>query len=447
MSIAIGVLFNVNFGSSDLLLYKPLSLSPSLTHTHIFGSSDYLHCEFMLNVLAQEASDFGFALGTAFETRDDDLLHNSSKRRKKNSSKDRRGQSSEVQGIQKEGEGEKNGGIETIMYIDPVEFDFSEIMEEKHEQKKKSKKKKADRPILMWEVLEQENERWIAENLEKDMDLINQNEMVAETVEPSDDLIIPLLRYQKEWLAWALKQEESAIRGGILADEMGMGKTLQAIALVLFKRNILRGICGHQLPTSSASSPQELPAIKGTLVICPLVAVMQWVGEIERFTSKGSTKVLVYHGSNRAKNHYQFCEYDFVITTYSIVEAEYRKYVMPPKDRCQYCGKLFYENKLKIHLKYMCGPGAVRTDKQSKQQRKEPKPKKVSDPEITTRNTIFKDGKKHDSGDKLIENDCSTNNSAVLGRPSSTGKSILHSVMWERIILDEVCVKIFVFFL
>ncbi|KAD4179086.1 hypothetical protein E3N88_27677 [Mikania micrantha] len=31
------------------------------------------------------------------------------------------------------------------------------------------------------------------------------------------------LRYQKEWLAWGFKQEESATRGGILADAMGMG--------------------------------------------------------------------------------------------------------------------------------------------------------------------------------------------------------------------------------
>ncbi|KAL0354099.1 UNVERIFIED_CONTAM: ATP-dependent helicase rhp16 [Sesamum angustifolium] len=257
----------------------------------------------------------------------------------------------------------------------------------------------------MWEVLEQENERWVAENLELDMDLINQNEMVAETVEPSDDLLIPLLRYQKEWLAWSLKQEESAVRGGILADEMGMGKTLQAIALVLLKRSISRGI-GHQLPPSSASFSKDLPAIKGTLVICPLVAVMQWVSEIDRFTSKGSIKVLVYHGANRAKNLYQFSEYDFVITTYSIVEAEYRKYVMPPKEKCQYCGKLFYDRKLKIHLKYICGPGAVKTAKQSKQQRKEQKPKKISDFEVST-STGRNEGKKHDSGNKEMENDYS----------------------------------------
>ncbi|KAK6157292.1 hypothetical protein DH2020_011540 [Rehmannia glutinosa] len=397
--------------------------------------------EDLLNVLedntGEEALDLNFALDTAFEISDDDLLHNVPKRRKRSSWRNGEGQGHNVQDKQEgDRQTDMNGDIETQVFADPVEFDLSGVVEEKREKKRKNKKKREDKPILMWEVLEQENERWVAENLELDMDLTNQNEMVTEIVEPSDDLIIPLLRYQKEWLAWALKQEESSVRGGILADEMGMGKTLQAIALVLLKRNISREICGHQLPTSSATFSKELPAIKGTLVICPLVAVMQWVSEIERFTSKGSTKVLVYHGANRAKNLYQFAEYDFVITTYSIVEAEYRKYVMPPKEKCQYCGKLFYDRKLKIHLRYMCGPGAVRTAKQAKQQRKEPKSKKMSDFEVT-KNAGCSKGKKHGSGEKELENDCPIENSAVDGRVSSAGKSILHSVTWERIILDE----------
>ncbi|KAH0674563.1 hypothetical protein KY284_025650 [Solanum tuberosum] len=139
------------------------------------------------------------------------------------------------------------------------------------------------------------------------------------------DLIIPLLRYQKEWLAWALKQEESIARGGILADDMGMGKTVQAIALVLAKREIGKAISDSCL---LSPAPYIFPAVKGTLVICRVVSVIEWVNEIDRFTTKGSNTILVYHGANREKNIGRFAEYDIVIITYSTVETEYRKNIM-----------------------------------------------------------------------------------------------------------------------
>lgn len=46
-------------------------------------------------------------------------------------------------------------------------------------------------------------------------------------MEQPEEIVVPLLPYQKEFLAWAVSQEQSSVRGGILADEMGMGKTLQ----------------------------------------------------------------------------------------------------------------------------------------------------------------------------------------------------------------------------
>ncbi|KAH0755045.1 hypothetical protein KY290_025315 [Solanum tuberosum] len=86
---------------------------------------------------------------------------------------------------------------------------------------------------------------------------------MTETAEQPFDLIIPLLRYQNEWLAWALKQEESIARGSILAGDMGMGKTVQAIALVLAKREIGQAISDSGL---LSPAPYILPAVKGTLI-------------------------------------------------------------------------------------------------------------------------------------------------------------------------------------
>ncbi|MCD7445854.1 hypothetical protein HAX54_015578 [Datura stramonium] len=330
-----------------------------------------------------------------------------------------------------------------------VDAGYLLLMGRIEDRKKIRDKNKKKRPTLMWEIWEEENDRWMAENYTNDLDFNSQNELVTETAEAPSDLIMPLLRYQKEWLAWALKQEESTARGGILADEMGMGKTVQAIALVLAKRELGQAISDSSLLSPAPCTSQELPAVNGTLVICPVVAVIQWVSEIDRFTTKGSNKILVYHGANREKNIDKFAEYDFVITTYSTVEAEYRKNVMPPKQKCQWCGKSFYEQKLSIHQKYFCGPDAVKTAKQSKQQSKKSNPggqtsklkkdsikgkaKTNSDSEIDTGKRGRGKGIKHKS-----ETDVgSIDDSASVGQDMSMRKSILHSVKWNRIILDE----------
>ncbi|KAK7261116.1 hypothetical protein RIF29_27420 [Crotalaria pallida] len=194
---------------------------------------------------------------------------------------------------------------------------------EKKENAKKGSKK--DSPKLPWQVWEEEHKRWINENTLEDVKLDDQSDIMNGTAEASSDLTMPLRRYQKEWLFWALKQENSEFRGGILADEMGMGKTIQSIALVLAKRELHQMSCEPDESIPSPGSSKVVPVIKGTLVICPLAAVTTWVNEIGKFTSKGSTKVLVYHGSKRRKSVGQFSDYDFVITTYPTLGTEFKK--------------------------------------------------------------------------------------------------------------------------
>ena len=287
--------------------------------------------------------------------------------------------------------------------------------------KRKSTRVMREKGTLLWEIWEEEDQKWIDQHMTEDVDLNQQNTLIAETAEPPHDLIMPLLRYQKEFLAWGSKQEQS-VRGGVLADEMGMGKTIQAISLVLARRDFDRA--------------KAKEAVGCTLVLCPLVAVSQWLSEIDRFTSPGSTKVLVYHGAKREKSAQELKKYDFVLTTYSTVENEFRKCMMSPKEQCEYCSKSFYPAKLVIHNKYFCGPNAVRTSKQSKQQKK----KKISVAASST-----KKGKEADEGEgsktkrgrkkskKALEDD-------QLGSVDRK-KSLLHSITWNRIILDEVSTR------
>ncbi|KAI3948876.1 hypothetical protein MKX01_022290 [Papaver californicum] len=237
-------------------------------------------------------------------------------------------------------------------------------MKRKRQRKRRGSKGEVRAP-LFWELWEDENDDWIDQMEAKPVDSNCQDEEMEATEAPSD-LLTPLLRYQKEWLAWALKQEQSLNRGGVLADEMGMGKTIQAIALFLAQREMAQtgfAPCGL---LNSPNASTAFPEIKTTLVICPVVALTQWENEIYRFTPKGSTKVLKYHDKNRQQYADKFHEYDFVLTTYSIFELEYRNN-MPSKERCIYCGKSYVHKNMKNHLKYFCGPNAVKTAKQLKQ--------------------------------------------------------------------------------
>ncbi|XP_074312070.1 ATP-dependent helicase rhp16 [Silene latifolia] len=375
---------------------------------------------------------------------DDEVVKSSVRKRKKPPVKKSEKCSKKKEKKNKEGsdvEGDTNvpsvesfEGISGFEFVDP--FAMKKLLK---------KKKNGDfREMFMWDIWEEEHRLWIDNYMSKELNLDQQNEMMDETHKEPSELLARLLRFQKEWLSWALKQEESPIKGGILADEMGMGKTVQAIALVLAKREIQRATSGVGRSLSPPSSSSVLPEVKCTLVICPASALHQWQREIERFTREGSTKVLCYQGPKRVKNSILFFAYDFIITTYNTIEADYRK-VMPPKQQCRWCGRSLYERKMAIHLKYYCGPNALKTEKQSKQDSKRKKSHKVSRKHKDVSDDKHVDKRKSGEG-------CSDENNpnAETGWEEDyldefevdVRKSALHSVKWERIVLDEAhCIK------
>ena len=62
-------------------------------------------------------------------------------------------------------------------------------------------------------------------------------------------------------------------------------------------------------------------------------------------------QVVVYHGAKRTTQPAELAEADVVLTTYAIVEAEHRRYMMPGKVQCRYCRGKFYPDRLRLHLK------------------------------------------------------------------------------------------------
>ncbi|KAF9458012.1 SNF2 family N-terminal domain-containing protein, partial [Collybia nuda] len=123
--------------------------------------------------------------------------------------------------------------------------------------------------------------------------------VIPTKAEQPSNLKLTLLPFQQESLYWMRKQEQGIWHGGMLADEMGMGKTIQIIALFVSDE------------------------VKPNLVVAPTVAVMQWRNEIEAHTD--GLKVLVWHGHSRESDPALLKKYDVVLTTYAILESSFRK--------------------------------------------------------------------------------------------------------------------------
>ena len=66
------------------------------------------------------------------------------------------------------------------------------------------------------------------------MEGLEQRQDLQETMPPPGVLRANLYSYQKQALTWMLLREESQnVQGGVLADEQGLGKTVQMLALIV----------------------------------------------------------------------------------------------------------------------------------------------------------------------------------------------------------------------
>lgn len=102
--------------------------------------------------------------------------------------------------------------------------------------------------------------------------------------------------YQKEGFSWLARLAHWGV-GGCLADDMGLGKTLQSLAIIL---------------RYAAEGP--------SLVVAPTSVSTNWQSEVTRFTP--TLNIVTLTGKDRAATIKELGPFDFVITTYTLLQQE-----------------------------------------------------------------------------------------------------------------------------
>ncbi|OAA81499.1 SNF2-related protein [Akanthomyces lecanii RCEF 1005] len=200
-------------------------------------------------------------------------------------------------------------------------------------------------------------------------------------MDPSDIITTPLLKHQKQGLYFMTTRESSDAQddnkeglvsfwqtklgpngqkfyfnvitghhqkapppetnGGILADMMGLGKTLSILSLLATTTEHAR-----QWETKSPvqPSPVEPKAVsrndilggnqpslglttvtrnsRATLIVCPLSTVTNWEEQVKQHVKSGALNVHIYHGPSRIRDAAKLASFDVVITTYGSVSNE-----------------------------------------------------------------------------------------------------------------------------
>ncbi|KAF5626630.1 hypothetical protein F25303_11053 [Fusarium sp. NRRL 25303] len=125
------------------------------------------------------------------------------------------------------------------------------------------------------------------------------------------------------------RQAEASIKGGILAEEMGLGKTLEVLGLILLHQR------SRPLIQSEYESQAKLTPSGATLIVTPPSLKDQWASEIARHAPGLSVKV--YEGRKRIseadeqKVTDELAGHDIILTTYSVLSSELHFATAPPE--------------------------------------------------------------------------------------------------------------------
>ncbi|KAK1968726.1 SNF2 family domain-containing protein [Colletotrichum sublineola] len=138
----------------------------------------------------------------------------------------------------------------------------------------------------------------------------------------------PVVEEGQEWFRHKItnikqKTQPDEKGGGILADEMGMGKSLSILSLIV--NTLQDGQQWAQQEEQSNEKSRELCYSGSTLVVVSsALLIYEWDNEITKHV-EGALNRIVYHGPKREKDIDKIKNSNIVVTTYNTLAAEYEK--------------------------------------------------------------------------------------------------------------------------
>ncbi|RSL75564.1 hypothetical protein CEP51_010756 [Fusarium floridanum] len=128
-----------------------------------------------------------------------------------------------------------------------------------------------------------------------------------------DAIITPLERPKDDIPSYSM--------GGILADVMGLGKTLSMISAIV--SSLPQAAEYVTAEYQNFASPASGCRSRATLVIVPSMQVLDvWKSEMSIHVKPGNLKICTFHGSSRPKSPEGVVDHDLVLTTYGTLSAD-----------------------------------------------------------------------------------------------------------------------------
>lgn len=140
-----------------------------------------------------------------------------------------------------------------------------------------------------------------------------------------------LLEHQRQGLYFLSMREQGrrypsyqgniSSRGGILADYMGLGKTLTILSLIV----------NHLDEGRVPNSGNYLPPVHGgkirsgaTLIIAPVSVLGNWEGQIADHVKPKALRYFMYYGRNKLTDPQTLSQYDIVFTSFQTLTLEWK---------------------------------------------------------------------------------------------------------------------------